>query len=263
MRAMSFGNRLKKLAGQGPIIRSLAIKNIHDKYVGSALGIFWAVINPLLIMLVVTFVFSQIMKTEIKYFSLMVLSALLPWTFFLNSISESATSMVTNAGVLRQFVMLKEAIPLSVVAANFVNFAFGFAVAVPIFIICNPAVIHSLVLLPAIICLHLVFTLGVSLLFSISTVYFKDLPQVLNTGIMFLFWLTPIFYSLDMIPARYHWFILANPNSCYVLLYRDVLYYGSFGRAGLWLLAVGFAAASIVGGYLLFVKGEHAVLKHI
>jgi lipopolysaccharide transport system permease protein len=260
---MSVGSRLKKLIGQRQIIKSLAIKNVQDKYTGSALGISWAIINPLLIMLVVTFVFSQIMKTQIKYFPLMVLSALLPWTFFLNSISEAATSMAANASVLKQFVMLKEAIPVSVVVANFINFSFGFAVVLPIFIICNPAIIRSLVLLPAIICLHFIFTLGISMLFSISVVYFKDLPQLLNTGIMFLFWLTPIFYSLEMIPARYHWCILANPSSCYVLIYRDILYYGSFGRPDLWSLAAGFAAVSSVGGYLLFVKKENAVLKYV
>ncbi|HTY45276.1 MAG TPA: ABC transporter permease [Patescibacteria group bacterium] len=260
---MSFGERLQKLVGQRQIIKSLAVKNIHDKYVGSALGVSWAIINPLLIMLAVTFVFGQIMKTEVRYFSLMVLSALLPWTFFLNSISESATAMVANASVLRQFVMLKEAIPLSVVAANFLNFTFGFAVVMPIFIICNPVIIRVLILLPVIICLHLIFTLGVSLLLSVAAVYFKDLPQLLNTSIMFLFWLTPIFYSLEMIPARYHWLILTNPSSCYVLIYRDLLYHGYGGRLDLWLLAVCFAAASLVGGYLVFLKGEHAVLKHI
>lgn len=260
---MNLAERFGKIIAQRPIIKSMVIKNLKDKYVGSALGISWAIINPVLIMLAVTFVFTQIMRTEMKHFPLLVLSALLPWFSFINSICESTTSMKQNVGMLSQFIILRETIPVSIVLANFVNFLFGFIIMMPIFIVFNPEIIRYLWLLPLIMLLHFVFTLGISILFSIVNVYFKDLSQLLNVGIMFLFWLTPIFYPLEMIPQGYRWIIIANPGTCYVVIYRALLYRASAGPIFMWLLAVGFALISIIGGYTFFVKKEADILKYI
>jgi len=260
---MNLANRFVKIIAQRQIIKSMVVKNLKDKYVGSALGISWAIINPVLIMAAVTFVFTQIMKTEIKHFPLLVLSALLPWFFFINSICESTTSMKKNIDMLSQFVIPREIIPISIVLANFINFLFGFIVMMPIFIIFNTEIIRYLLLLPLIMFLHFSFTLGISILFSIVNVYFKDLSQFLNVGVMFLFWLTPIFYSLKIIPQSFRWIVIANPAACYVLIYRALLYHASGGNIYMWLLAAGFALISIIGGYSLFMKKEAYILKYI
>ena len=260
---MNLVDRFIKIIAQRQIIKSMAIKNLKGKYVGSALGISWAIINPVLIMFVVSFVFTMIMKTEIKHFPLLVLSGLLPWFFFISSICESTTSMQQNIDVLSQFIISREIIPISIVLANFVNFLFGLIVIMPIFIIFNTEIIRYLLLLPLIMFLHFSFTLGISILFSIVNVYFRDLSQLLNVGVMFLFWMTPIFYALEMIPQSYRWILLANPGTCYVVIYRSLLYRASGGGIYMWLLAVGFALISIMGGYSLFIKKEADILKYI
>jgi len=259
---MSLIDRFKKIIAERQIIRGMVIKNLRSKYIGSISGILWAIINPLLIMLVITFIFSQIMKTDIKHFPLLVLSALLPWNFFSNSITESTTSISGNINVLRQFVMLKEAIPISIVIANLINFLFGFIIILPVFIVFNISIINYLILLPFIIVLHFIFTLGISMLLSVVNIYFKDLPQLLGIFLMFLFWLTPVFYSIDMIPQKYHWLIFINPCSCYSIIYRAALYQGSIGGISMWLLATGFAFISIISGYSLFIKKESEILKY-
>lgn len=255
--------RFEEVIGQRHIIKGMVIKNLKDKYVGSFLGISWAIINPVLIMFAITFVFTQIMKTEIKYFSLFILSALLPFGFFINSICESTTSMKKNVDMLSQFIIPREVIPISIVLANFVNFLFGFIVMMPIFIIFNPEIIRYLLLLPLIMFLHLSFTLGISVLFSIVNVYFKDLSQFLTVGVMLLFWLTPIFYSLKIIPQSFRWIVIANPAACYAIIYRDLLYHASGSNIYMWLLAAGFALISIIGGYILFLRKEAEILKYI
>jgi lipopolysaccharide transport system permease protein len=255
--------KLSVIISHRQVIKSMVVKNLRGKYVGSTLGISWAIINPVLIMLVITFVFSQIMKTEIKYFPILVLSALLPWNFFINSIMESATSMETNAQILRQFVMPKEVIPISIVIANLINFLIGFIILVPIFIIFNIAISGCILILPLIIFLHFIFTLGVSMVFSIVNVYFRDLTQLLNTAVMFFFWLTPVFYTLEMIPRSYRWLVLSNPSTCFVDIYRSLLYSGNFGTPLMWVLAICFAFISISAGFLLFINKEADVLKRI
>ncbi len=97
---------------------------------------------------------------------------------------------------------------------------------------------------------------------SVINIYFKDLPHVLGILLMFLFWLTPVFYSIDMLPQRYHWIIIANPCFCYTDIYRALLYRGSSGGVSIWLLAIGFAFISIISGYLLFIKKESELVKY-
>jgi ABC-type polysaccharide/polyol phosphate export permease len=152
---------------------------------------------------------------------------------------------------------------VSIVLTNFINFLFGFIVMLPIFTILNPEVIKYILPLLLIMFLHFIFTLGISLLFSIVNVYFRDLSQLLNVGIMFLFWATPIFYPMEIIPRNYHWIILANPATCYVIIYRSLLYNGSFGEISMWFLAVGFAFISLISGYTLFIKKEKDILKYV
>ncbi|MBU3911101.1 MAG: ABC transporter permease [Candidatus Omnitrophica bacterium] len=261
---MNLIDRFKKIISQRQIIKSMTVKNLKEKYIGSALGILWAIINPLLIMLVIAFVFTKIMKTEIRNTPFFMLSALLPWFFFANSISEATTSMRNNIGVLSQFVMMRETVPLSIAFANFINFLFGFMVILPFFIIVNMAIAKYLLLLPALMALHFIFTLGVCLSFSIINVYFRDLSQLLNIGLMFLFWVTPVFYSLDMMPEAYrNIIIIVNPMACYAVLYRSLLYYGNSGEVYIWLLALIFALISIISGYTLFAKKETEILKYL
>jgi ABC-2 type transport system permease protein len=261
---MNLIGRFKKIIAERQIIKSMTRKNLKEKYVGSSIGIFWAIINPLLIMFVIVFVFNSIMKTEIRNTPLFILSALLPWFFFTNSLSEATTSMSSNSGVLSQFIMVREAVPLSTTFANLINFLFGFIVILPFFIIFNATIVKYFPLLLILIILHFIFTLGICLLFSIINVYFRDLSQLLNIGLMFLFWVTPVFYSLEMVPEAYrNVVIVLNPATCYAVLYRSLLYYGTSGEVYAWFLAVIFASLSIISGYFLFTKKESEILKYL
>ncbi|MDD4909318.1 MAG: ABC transporter permease [Candidatus Omnitrophica bacterium] len=245
------------------ILRSMVLKNLKDKYVGSTLGIFWAVINPLLIMSAVSFVFTQVMQTPIRRYPLLVLSAYLPWNFFVNSATESAACIRQNQGILSQYTIPREAIPVSVALADFLNFLFGFAAMLPIFIFMNRGAAGCLWLLPLVMALHLAFTVGISLLFSIINIYFRDFSQLLGVGMLFWFWVTPVFYTLEMMPAGLRGAFLANPATCYTVIYRELLYNGRCGGISMWVLAVIFALASLAGGYILFAAKEKDILKHI
>ena len=101
---------------------SMAVKQFQAKYAGSVLGLFWALINPFLMMLVITFVFTAVFKTEIKDFALFVLSGILPWMFFSGALSEATASLSAKKSVLHQFSLPKEIIPLSIVLSSLMNF---------------------------------------------------------------------------------------------------------------------------------------------
>jgi lipopolysaccharide transport system permease protein len=260
---MNLTQRLSGIISQRRILYTLTAKNLKSKYVGSLLGIFWAILNPLLLMLAITFVNTKIMKTDVKSFPLFVLSALLPWFFFANTVYESAGSLEKNRDMLNQFILQKELIPISITFANFINFLLGFIVIFPFFVIFNVKVLGNIAYIPLIMIMHFMFTLGLSFLFSIANIYFKDMAQVLNIGMMFLFWVTPVFYQLEGVAKQYYWFIMINPCTCYVDIYRSLLYQASPGNISMWLLALGFGLISVIGGFVLFAKKEREVLKYV
>ncbi|MBU0503487.1 MAG: ABC transporter permease [Candidatus Omnitrophota bacterium] len=257
-----FKERIKKIYVSLPVIRSMVLRNQKDKYGGTGLGILWSVINPILIALVITFVFTFVMKASMRHYPLFILSGLLPWFFFVNSITESTNCMRQNLDVLGRFVMPKEVIPLSVTISNFLNFAAGFMIILPVFVLFKPDILLCLLLLPVLIFLFFVFTLGVSLGFSVLTLYCKDLSQLVSVGTMFIFWVTPIFYDLAAIPVKYHWMIYLNPVFSYAALYQSLLYEGHFGSIQLWLGAVFFSLIGLVGGYAFFLKKEDEIIKN-
>ena len=255
-------NRLLNIILYRHILKGLIAKDLKDKYVNSRLGIIWAVVNPVLTMLAISFVFTKVMKTDIRHYPLMVLSVFLPWIFFNSSISESTTSIKRNFGMLSQFIFPRDIIPVSVVLSNFTVFLIGFTIMMPVFITFNIEILRYLFLVPLIMFLHLIFILGISILFSVVNIYFTDLSQLLNIGLMFLFWMTPIFYPVAMIPKDYQWIIFVNPGACYVVIYRALLYDGSAGTMCMWLLAASFALISLMAGYVVFTKKESDMLKH-
>ncbi len=258
-----FKEKIRKINNSWPVIKSMVLRNQKDKYGGTGLGILWSVINPVLIALVITFVFTFVMKTEIKNYPLFVLSGLLPWFFFVNSITESTNSMRQNLDVLNRFAMPKEAVPLSLVLSNFINFVIGFIIILPVFVLFKPQITPYLFLLPVLMFLFFVFTLGVSLGFSVLTLYCKDLSQLVNVGTMFLFWITPIFYDLEAVPLKYHWIIYINPVFNYASIYQSLLYKGDSGSLHLWLGSAFFSVMGLFIGYIFFLKKENEILKHI
>lgn len=255
--------RIKRINNSWPVIKSMVLRNQKDKYGGTGLGILWSVINPILIALVITLVFTFVMKAEIKNYPLFVLSGLLPWFFFVNSITESTNSMRQNMDVLNRFAMPKEAVPLSLVLSNFINFAIGFIIILPVFVLFKPSLILHLLFLPVIMFLFFFFVLGASLGFSVLTLYCKDLSQLVSVGTMFLFWVTPIFYDLKTVPLKYQWVIYLNPVFSYTAIYQSLLYEGGYGAPQLWLEAAFFSLIGLFGGYAFFLKKEDAILKNI
>jgi len=127
--------RIIELFSHSGFIWTLSRKELKNKYSGSRLGIWWAVILPLLLALSISLIFTKAFRVEIPNYTFFVLSAILPWTFFSQSLSEVANSFIVNKSLLRQGVFPREIIPVSSIVGNFLNFSIGFIVISPIFII--------------------------------------------------------------------------------------------------------------------------------
>ena len=255
--------KINKLYFYRRTLWNMAIKQFKAKYAGSVLGIFWVLINPLLMMLAITFVFTVVFKTEIKDFALFVLSGILPWMFFSGALSEATPSLLTQKSVLHQFSLPKEIIPLSVALSYLMNFLMSWIIIYPVFLFQKPGIITMAVLLPVIFLFTYIFTSVVCLLFSVINVIFRDLEHLIGTLLMFWFWVTPIFYPIEMVPENFRWVFNFNPLSAFIVFYRDIIFYCRTPELATFLGVIIWTSLSLFLGILVSTWLESSALKRI
>lgn len=245
-------------------LSGLVLKNIKTRYAGSILGVLWAFLNPLLLALVVYFVFANIFRMNAKDYYLFIISGMLPWVFFSSSLQEATLSIPNNAAMLKQFSFPRSIIPLSIVATNFLLLVCGLAVVLPFFVLPNPAVLLMLPLLLLALVLVFLFTAGAALALAAFFVGVRDIAQGLNMLLMLWLWLTPVFYTPGMVPKEYGWILTFNPLNPCLNLFRQALLPGDI--AGIWSTlcpAVILSAVVFMAGMAVFDSKEGGFLKKI
>ncbi len=255
--------RLKKIYLHRRALWDMTARELKAKYAGSRLGLWWAVITPLLLAVSINFVFTKVFKLDTLNYTLFVLAGIIPWFFLANSLMEATDSFITRSALLRQAIFPREFIPLASILANFLSFLIGFFLLLPLFIILNAKVIPFIIVLFPVIILQLFFVLGLGLLFSCINVFFRDMSHFLSTAFMVWFWVTPIFYSLDTLPFPFRAVCLLNPMSYYVVLFQAFLFEAKFPNLS-WIVAAFFISlVTFFVGYLVFIKQEAKLLKRI
>lgn len=258
-----FKERIKKIYFYRYALWNMTIKQLKAKYSGSILGISWAIINPFLVTFAITFVFMVIFKAEIKNFPLFVLSGIFPWMFFSNAISEATGSILNQQNILRQFNLPRELLPLSSILSNFLNFLLGWLIIYPLFFFFKLKIITLLPLLIIILLLNLLFVCGLGLTLSVLNVFFRDIGHLLGVLLMFWFWITPVFYSVDMISTRFRWVCNFNPMTPYVVYYREIVFRGIIPNLSIFIGIFLWAFISLILGLWVFWRFEPKLLKRI
>lgn len=241
----------------------MAILQLKAKYAGSKLGIWWAVITPLILATSINLVFTEVFKIDTPNYTLFVLAGIIPWFFSMNALTEAANSFIINFSILKQSAFPREFIPMSSILANLLNFLIGFVFLLPLFIILNFRVTGLLPFLFLIIILNFIFIIGLGVLFSCANVFFRDLTHFMSIGFMVWFWITPVFYSLDMIPFPFRWICLFNPMSYYIILYQNILFQAKIPSLTTLATASLLSILCFFAGSFIFVRNEPRLLKRI
>ena len=258
-----FKQRIKNIYLYRHTLWGIAIKQLKARYAGSILGIWLAIVNPLLIMLAITFVFTIVFKIEIKNFSLFALSGIFPWLFFSSALFEATSSILNQQSILRQFNLPREIIPLSSVLSSFLNFLIGWCFIYPLFLFFNLKIIWLFPLLILILLFNLLFVCGLSLTMSVLNVLFRDINELLGILLMFWFWITPIFYSMDMVPPRFRWLCNFNPMTPFIVSCRDVIFRGNTPNAAILIGIFIWTILSLISGLMFFFHSESKLLKRL
>ena len=249
---------LRQLPRYRGLIQSLVARELKARYRGSVLGFFWSFFNPLLLLLVYTFVFKYVMVppqlNEISNYSLFMFCGLLPWTWFSTSLVESSNVLISGGNLIKKVMFPAEILPMVTVLANLVHFLFGLPILVAFLIYFDaPLQISELVWFPVVVAVQLLLSLALALILSALTVHFRDIKDILSNLMTLWFFATPIIYYWKTAPPRLKPLLDLNPFTHLAISYQEILYFeGDFGHLK-WLLALGVGSALLfLFAYFLF-----------
>jgi lipopolysaccharide transport system permease protein len=240
------------------LIQSLVARDLKARYRGSFLGFFWSFINPLMLLLVYSFVFKYILQQRAEgtdHYELFLFAGLLPWTWFSSSVLESSGVLISGGNLIKKVLFPAEILPIVTVLANMVHVFFGLSILV-VFLAWYQAPIQAveLVWFPVVVLVQLIFTLGCALILSALTVHFRDIKDILGNLMTFWFFATPIIYPYSLFADRGQmWLLNLNPFAHLAISYQEILVLdGPFGHWK-WLLALGGASVVFfLFGYFIF-----------
>jgi lipopolysaccharide transport system permease protein len=230
------------------LISSLVARELKARYRGSVFGFLWSFINPLLLLLIYTFVFTTVIPNEeprTRPYALFMFSGILPWTWFATSLSDAAGSLLAGGNLIKKVLFPAEVLPIVSVLANMVHFFFGLTILVVFLLFYRhyPS-LSDLVWFPVAVVVELVFATALALLLSALTVHFRDIRDILANVLTLWFFATPIIYPwFQPNVQRFHTLFNVNPFTHLAVAYQEILFFGHIGHWR-WLLALG--AGSIV-----------------
>lgn len=243
------------------LIRNLVIRDLKVRYKNSVLGVLWSLMNPLLMMIVFTVVFTvmaPVGSSASENFPVFVLCGLLPWNFFAASVIGSTASIVSSAALVKKVYFPREVLPLATVLAEMVNFMIALIVLFGMIFLFGVPLTVWIVYLPFVILIQLLFTLGISFFLAAINVFYRDTKQIIDVLMLAWFFMTPIFYPIDILPRSYDLFgfsldvwrlvPILNPMASLIATYRVILYSGAPP-------ALDFLARTTVTALVIFVAG--------
>lgn len=246
---------LKELYDYREMIKSLVKKELRARYKGSFLGFLWTFVNPLLQLLVYSIVFSVILRMGIENYSMFLFVALVPWIFFSSSITSGSTVILQQQDLVKKIYFPREVLPIAYVTSCFINMLFSFVIIFSVLLIQDHGLYApALLVLPVVMAVEYILTLGFTFLTCALTVYFRDLEHILSIVAMAWMYLTPVLYAKEMIPEQYRYLEQLNPMTSIITAYRDILFYKKIPHLHTLTAALLIGIISLVLGMAVFSR---------
>jgi len=250
---------LIELYGYRDLLIMLALRDIKVRYKQAALGIGWAVIQPVAMALILFLFFGKLMGLDAQVaptpYLVFVLAGVLPWTLFESAVSASSGSVVANANIVRKVYFPRLIVPLSATGAPLIDYAIGFVVLMIAMAVLGVPVTGSVLLVPLMIASLLVGVFGVGVLMSAITVAYRDFRHLLPFMLKLLFFLTPVIYPVAMVPERFRWLLSLNPVGGTIAALRSAI----LGTPILytdWMISTAIGLGALIAGLLYFQRVE-------
>ena len=246
---------LKEIYEYRDMVGSLVKRELRGKYEKSVLGFLWSFLSPMFQILIYNLVFTHIFQNNMPNYYIYLMSGILTWTFFSDSLAQGTGAIVYNAEMVKKIYFPREVLVISEVTAKLVNMLLSFIVMAVFLVISGVGFSVQLIVLPVVIIIEYIMCLGFSLIVSSVTVYLRDLEYVENVILMAWIWGTPIMYAIDGIQdPLMRRLLFINPMTSVISCYHYIFYYHVFPSLRDILIPFAEAMCVLVAGYFIFKK---------
>ncbi|MGH2535767.1 MAG: ABC transporter permease [Candidatus Promineifilaceae bacterium] len=203
-------------------------REVSVRYRQTFLGVLWAVLQPLALMIVFSAIFTQVLpvETEGAPYTVFAYTGLLFWSLFANAVSYGSQSIVNNLNLVTKVYFPREILPLSAIATSLLDFGFAALVFLGLIAVYGLGVSWSWLLLPYLLAVELLLIIGLVLVLAALNVFYRDIRFVVPVGLQLLFYATPLVYPLELVPAWLKTLLLLNPLAGLVESARQALLFG-------------------------------------
>jgi len=247
----------------GFVLHNLVFKDFKVRYRNMSLGVFWSLLNPLIMMGVLTFVFGIMFPNGVKGYPVFVLCGLIPFNFFSIAWATGTNSLVENAALIKRVPIPREIVPIATVFANCLHLLIQIGMLLTFVLLFGYGVNRHWLWLPLVWALEIVFVLGLVLACSALDVFLRDMRYVVESANVLLFWFVPIVYGFERIPDKYKEIYSWNPIAALVMALRRILTESAPpGASIMWRLTLG-SLATLGVGWIVFRALQRRFYEHL
>jgi ABC-type polysaccharide/polyol phosphate export permease len=248
-------------------VTALAVLTRHEfkaRYRAQSLGLVWSLLNPIIMMGILSVVFARV-GASWRHSQVQMLIGLIVWQFISNASMQSTGAFITHAEILKRTVFPRQLLPLAVMLSWGINFCIESCVLF-LFIPIYPdsyQLTPALLLIPVVIGLLVLFLAGVALAAAALNVLYRDVAYLVQTALALLYWLTPVFYPIDVVDGRYQALLKCSPFAGVINALRGIITEGRPPSVLMWASIALPAAVMLGAGYLVFRRYERMVLDRV
>lgn len=257
---MTYIDNFKKFQ---PLLYELVARDVKIKYRKSVLGVLWTLLNPLLMMVILSIVFSNLFRFDVENYPLYLLSGQILFNFYNESTSGAMTAILGNAALIKKVYIPKYLFVLSRIASSSINILSSFCALILVMLFTRQELHYSMFLVVIPIIYLIVFSLGVGLILAAITVKFRDVMHLYTVFLTALMYLTPVIYPIDMLPGWVRVIVSLNPLTGILDIFRNVTIYNTIPSLGEFLGPLVIVCITLALGLWVFYKQQDEFILNL
>lgn len=245
------------------LLRELVARDMKIRYKRSLLGIAWSLVNPLVQILIFSFLFNRVLPLNIPNYTAFVFTGVLAWSWFSTALLAAPGTIVDNRDLVRRPGFATAVLPVVTVMTNGLHFVLALPVLLAVLLLGGGQIGLPALSLPVIMLVQFVLSLGLTYLIAALHVRFRDIQHLAGIGLMLMFYLTPVFYSAASVPAEYRLIYELNPMAGVLGAYRAALIEGYWPAPAPLLRALLIGAVVLAAGFAIFRRASARFVEEL
>lgn len=251
---------LRQLVRFWPVIQNMVVQELRVRYHRSVLGFLWTLVSPILMMLTLTVVFSQLMQKNAQGYAVYLFAGMVPWGLFNATINDCAFCIIVNENLIRKIYLPKLVFPVARLLINLTTFVLSMAAMFLMLIPLGARFSVAMIALPVAVLLFAMFTLGLGLMVATANTFFRDCSHLVGVFLQAWYFATPIIYALEDLPLEARWRFWLNPVYPFIRVFQIIIHDGHWPDPATCVLAVVIATAVLGVGYAAFKSHEDKLI---